>query len=551
MLFLRLMNGSRFTFSALAALILLASSCRNRGEAPDENQVFRYNEAADITSLDPAFARDQPNIWAVNQVFNGLVQLNDDLGIIPCIATRWEVSQDGRQYTFHLRRDVYFHNDTCFPEGVGRPVTANDVAFSFLRIMDPTTASPGAWVFGWLREEAPFSVPDDSTFVIRLKEPFPPFLGILTTPYCMIVPQEAIRAYGREFRRNPVGTGPFRFAFWKEGVKLVLRRNPAYFETEGEGRLPYLEAVNITFLADRQSAFLEFVKGNLDFISGIDPAYKDELLTRQGKLNPKYAGRVNLLRKPYLNTEYLGILVDTASPVMKDNPLRRLKVREAISLSFDRRKMIAYLRNSIGVPGIYGIVPPGLPGADTANRYGGYDPLRAAGLLAEAGFPGGQGLPPVTLSSTPDYLDICKYIQFQTAALGIDLRIEVTPPAAMKEMKAQAKLPFFRASWIADYPDAESYLSLFLTDNFCPGGPNYTHFSDSGYDKLYRLAMGEVGDSLRLDYYRTMQQEIMARVPVVILYYDEVLRFTGKNVHGLGINAMNLLSLKRVKKNAD
>ena len=545
------MNGSRLLFPLVAGLILLVSSCRNREGAPDENLVFRYNEAADITSLDPAFARDQSNIWAVNQLFNGLVQLNDDLGVVPCIATRWDISPDGRQYTFHLRQDVYFHNDTCFPGGVGRAVTAGDVAFSFRRIMDPATASPGAWVFGWLQEESPIEVPDDSTFVIRLKDPFPPFLGILTTPYCMVVPREAVKAYGPDFRRNPVGTGPFRFAFWKEGVKLVLRRNPSYFETEGGERLPYLEAVNITFLADRQSAFLEFVKGKLDFMSGIDPAYKDELLTRQGALNPKYAGRINLLRKPYLNTEYLGILVDTASPLMKDNPLKLLKIREAVSLSFDRRKMIAYLRNSIGVPGLFGIVPPGLPGSDTVHLYGGYDPRRAAQLLAEAGFPGGEGLPPITLSSTPDYLDICKYIQFQTAALGIDLRIEVTPPAAIKEMKAQAKLPFFRASWIADYPDAESYLSLFLTDNFCPGGPNYTHFSDPRYDRLYRMAMGETVDSVRYGYYLTMQEEIMARAPVIILYYDEVLRFTRKNVRGLGINSMNLLSLKRVKKSVN
>ena len=536
------------TLVAFFPLILLFSGCRRDDADRDPRTVFRYNEAADITSLDPAFARDQANIWAVNQLFNGLVQVDDELAVKPCIARSWEVSGDGLQYTFHLRNDVFFHDDPCFPGGKGRKVVSEDFLYSFSRIIDPATASPGSWVFGWTAENEPFGAPDDSTFVIRLKKPFPPFAGILTTQYCCVVPEEAVKHYGGEFRRNPVGTGPFRFAFWKEGVKLVLRKNLNYFETENGQRLPFLEAVSVTFLPDRQLAFLEFVKGKLDFISGIDPAYKDELLTREGNLNPKYAGRISLLRKPYLNTEYLAIQVDPASSLMKDHPLRIRAVREAINCSFDRRMMIAYLRNNIGVPGCYGILPPGLPGADTSVRYGRYDPERAAKLLAGAGFPGGKGLPSFTLHSSADYLDICKYIQFQANALGIDLKIEVTPPAALKEMKAQAKLPFFRASWIADYPDAESYLSLFVTENFCPAGPNYTHFSDAGYDRLYRQAMAETDDSVRYGYYREMERLMMEQSPVIILYYDEALRFVQNNIRGLGINPMNLLSLKKVRK---
>ncbi len=532
----------------VTALLLMVSGCRNGFDQADTSHVFRYNEAADITSLDPSFARDQANIWPVNQIFNGLVQLNDNLEVIPAIASRWDISGDGLQYTFHLRKDVRFQDDACFPAGIGRKVNSQDVIYSFRRIMDPATASPGSWVFGWLDKKDPFRAVDDSTLVIRLKEPFPPFLGILTTQYCSVVPEEAVKSYGTEFRRHPVGTGPFCFAFWKEGVKLVLKKNPAYFEFENGKRLPYLDGVAITFLADKQSAFLEFAKGKTDLISGIDPAYKDELLTKQGTLNPKYAGSVQLTRQPYLNTEYLAIMVDPSSEMMKDNPLRLKQVRQAINLSFDRTRMIAYLRNNIGAPGVYGLIPPGLPGCDTSKKYGGYDPERAAALLAQAGFPGGKGLPSITLSSTSDYLDICKYIQFQVSSLGIDLKIEVTPPAALKEMKAQAKLPFFRASWIADYPDAESYLSLFVSGNFCPSGPNYSHFSNTQYDRWYREAMTTTVDSLRYKYYRQMEELMMNETPVIILYYDEVLRFTRKNVSGLGSNPMNLLVLKRVKK---
>ena len=530
-------------------LSIVIVSCTNRMKDGDDKKVFRYNEAADITSLDPAFARDQANIWAVNQVYNSLLQLDDHLVVKPCIAKSWDVTADAKTYTFHLRQDVYFHDAPCFPGNKGRKVTSRDVLYSLERIRDPQTASPGSWIFNYVDAEHPFAAPDDSTFIIRLKQPFPPFLGILTMQYCSVVSPEAVKFYGPEFRRNPVGTGPFRFAMWKEGVKLVLIRNPRYFEKENGDALPYLDAVAISFLPDKQAAFLQFMNGRLDFMSGIDPAYKDELLTKLGELNPRYADKITMTRQPYLNTEYLGIMVGADKSRSADNPLLIAKIRKAVSISFDRKKMIRYLRNGIGIPGIYGIIPAGTPGFDPSEPVCEYDPDRAKQLLTEAGFPGGRGLPAITLTSTSDYLDICKYIQFQVAETGIQLNIEISPPAAVKEMKAQAKLPFFRASWIADYPDAESYLSLFLTENFCPQGPNYTHYSNREFDGLYKEAMATLEDSSRFRLYRTMDRLMMEDAPVIILYYDEVLRFTRKNVEGLGSNAMNLLTLKTVRKN--
>ena len=231
------MRRTGLTLFLLQMLIVYLSGCGPAFKKPDDTRVFRYNEAADITSLDPAFARDQPNIWAVNQVFNALVQLNDRLSVIPCIAAGWELSADGTRYTFHLRRDVFFQDDPCFPEGKGRRVTARDFVYSFRRIMDPLTASPGAWVFGGVSKKDPFLPANDTTLVIRLDKPFPPFLGILTTQYCSVVPEEAVKKYGTDFRRHPVGTGPFRFAQWKEGVKLVLRKNPNYFEKIGRAHV--------------------------------------------------------------------------------------------------------------------------------------------------------------------------------------------------------------------------------------------------------------------------------------------------------------------------
>ena len=280
----------------------------------------------------------------------------------------------------------------------------------------------------------------------------------------------------------------------------------------------------------------------------MDASYKDELLTRDGKLQSKYESKINLITQPYLNTEYLGFMVD-AVKIKSENPLRLQKIRQAINYGFDRVKMMRYLRNNIGTPGIFGMIPMGLPGFDSTKMKGYfYDIQKAQKLLAEAGFPNGKGLPEITLSTTSSYLDLCKYIQQQLIEIGIPIKVDVAPPGSLREMMAQCKIPFFRGSWIADYPDAENYLSLFYSKNHSPEGPNYTHFTSPEFDRLYEKSMTETVDSLRFKMYQQMDNLIMEQAPVVVLYYDQILRFTQKNIQGLGSNPMNLLVLKKVKK---
>lgn len=502
-------------------------------------------------NLDPAFARDQAHIWVCNQLYNGLVQLDDSLNVKPSIAKKWDISDNGLNYTFHLRDDVHFNDHPVF-KGRKRKVTAYDFAYSFNRLVSAETASPGAWVFGNIEREGgeyAFTAINDTTLSIRLQKPFPPFLGILSMQYCSVIPWEAIEYFGKDFRKNPVGSGPFFLKKWEENIKMVLQKNQSYFENDGEQSLPYLDAISISFLIDKMTAFLEFSKGNLDFISGIDPSYKDELLNRNGGLREKYKDHFDIIRLPYLNTEYLGILVDTSLPIFTSNPLRHLAVRKAINYGFDRKKMIRYLRNGIGVPGNNGMIPKGMPSYDESADYGYfYDPDKSRALLTEAGFGPANPVPPVTLVTTSDYLDLCKFIQAQLEEVGLAIELEVAPAAAVIERRAQSRVNFFRASWIADYPDEENYLSLFYSGNFAPSGPNYTHFSDAHYDALYEQSFGITDNEGRISLYRRMDSLVMSRSPVVVLYYDEALRFVNKNVKGMTANPINLLNLKKVRK---
>ena len=525
----------------LVALVVLATSCSQRQDDDENLAIFKYNESAGILTLDPIYAKDLPHIWACNQLFNSLVAFDDQMNLVPMVAKSWDISEDGKTYTFHLRNDVQFHEDESLMPS--RSVTASDFVYSFNRVVDKKLNSPGSLIFSSVKhddDQYAFTALDDTTFQIELSKPFPPFLGILSMTYASVVPHEAVEYFGDDFRSHPVGTGPFKFQYWKENVKLVFRKNPNYFERDEAGeRLPYIDAVSISFLIDKQVAFLEFIKGKFDFMSGIDARYKDELLTYDGQLRKKYEDKIELITEPYLNTEYFSFFIDPNDPLGAE---RSRALRQAVNLCIDREKMLRYLRNGIGEPGTGGMIPVGLPGHSNTIGYG-YDLKRAQRLVAENHLEGYL----LQLSTVADYADIGKFVQSQVEQIGLQCKMEVMPPATMRSMRSNGSLPFFRSSWVADYPDAENYLSLFTTSNFCPAGPNYCHYSNPEFDKLYEKALLCNDMQERACYYTEMDSMMMQDAPVVVLFYDEVLRFVNKRVTNMGSNPTNLLDLRRVR----
>lgn len=536
----------RYSFVRLLMVvftILLLAACGGN-QQQSSKKIFRYNSAPGITSLDPAFASDKENIWAVNQLFNSLVQLDDSLHIQPCIAKSWAVDSTGLVYTFYLRDDVYFHDNSCFAGGKGRKLVAADVVYTFQRLIDPATAARGSWVFnGRVDTSRAFTAVDDTTFQLTLAKPFRPMLGILSMQYCAIVPHEAIQQYGKDFRAHPVGTGPFMFTNWKEGVALVLDRNPHYFEKDGEQQLPYLDGVKVSFIDNTKTEFLNFRQGNLDFVSGIDAAYIDEILEDDGSVKSQWKDKFNFYKVPNLNTEYLCFLIKDGDGL---NPLQNKKVRQAINYGIDKQQIINYLRNGVGKPAVHGFVPYGFGDYDITLVQGyRYDVAKAKQLLAEAGYPGGQGLPEIKLYTNDFYKEYALQISKQLEQLNIVVKIELVQSSLLKEMKASGKAPFFRASLIADYSDPETYLAAFYSKHIAP--PNYSHFNNKAFDALYDKAVAEQNLEKRNTYYRQMEAIVIEQAPIVPLYYDEVIRFAQKRVKGLEPNALNLLSLKRVQ----
>lgn len=536
-------KGSVLIWAAIAALFT-GCSLKKHGD----KKIFSYNEQTGIASLDPAFAKNQSIMWSVHQLYNTLVEIDDSLRIVPSIATHWEQSPDRLVYTFHIRQDVFFHDDPAFADGKGRKLVAADIAYSLSRIMDKNTASPGSWIFNRKVDTLqPFVAINDSVFQLKLLRPYQPILGILSMQYCSIVPKEAVEKYATDFRRHPVGTGPFQFVAWQEGQAMVMKKNPNYFEKDSSGtRLPYLDGIKISFYDSRATEFLLLRQQKLSFINDIESSFKDEVLNKKGELKKEWIGKLNLQTSPYLNIEYLGILVDQNNPLIKESPLRLQKLRQAMNYGFDRRKMVLYLRNSLGTPAESGFVPMGLPSFSEEKVKGyTYDPGKARELLMEAGYPDGKGLPPIKLLTVPIYADMADYIAKQLTEIGITVQVEVIQKSLLLELTSNSRAPFFRASWIADYPDAENYLSVFYSKN--PAPPNYTRYSNPKFDALFEKALMETNDSIRYTLYQQADQQVMEDAPVIPLWYDKAVHLVQPEVKGFHPNALNLLELRRAR----
>jgi len=549
----------RQNFFLLSILCLLFFSACGPGEKEKDNRtVFSYNEMGGVTSLDPATAISFENIWPVNQLFNGLVQMDDHLNVIPCIAKSFSISDDGLTYTFNLRTDVFFHDNECFEKDhKGRKVIAQDFVYSFNRLFDSRVSSATTLLNNIDRSEKTFykgfQAMNDSTLKIYLKEPFSAFLSILTMKFFSVIPYEAIEKYNLEFRRNPVGTGPFSFKMWEEGTKLILLKNPNYFETDEKGnKLPFLDAVSISFVKEKETAFMELLNGKFDMLSGADAFNTNEVLDKDGNLREDYAKKFYLQKETYLKTDYIGILIDENIPSVKNSPLRMKAVRQAINYAFDRDKLIKFLRSNVGEPAHAGFIPKGMKSYDLTKVKGyDYNPDKVKELLAQAGFPNGKGLPEMTLHSAIDYKEHLQFIQSQLAENNIKIQISIEKPSVLRQSVNSCEYALFKKNWIADYADEETFMSLFYSKNFCPQGVNFFHYKNEEFDKAFEKVQRESNDTVKIQLYQKMDQMIVDDAPVIPLFYDQVVRLVHHRIKGLVSNPINLLNLKTVTKDKE
>lgn len=533
-------DAARALFGGLA--IVFAVSCT---PGPDRGgkRLFTYNASDGVRSIDPGKATDLESIWVVDQLYEGLLELDADMRVRPALAEEWSVTPDGLTYSFRLRNGATFHN--------GQPVTAEDVAASFSRLLDPARALPGRWVLSDLRPDHGVEVIRPDSLQLHLERPQPVFPGLLATPQASILHRGG-------WAWNPdveeVGSGPFTLKGWIPETAMVLHRFDRYWMRDGDGgALPFLDGVRIEFNREPGAEFLGFRQGRYDFVSALDPEWVKALRTGDGGWKPEWEGRFVVHQVPYLKTDYIGFLVDSAALGEGGFPQVDADIRRAMSMLLDRDVLVRELRADEAVPAI-GFVPPGMPGFETGSRPGRQDlthlPDSARRLLADQGIGVGPGLVRLTglkLGTKPGMADLAAALQHAWGQFGIDVEIDIAPSAMDAERVARSQVPLFRKSWLADYPDAENFLGLFHPDRWCPDGPNYTHFEDPVVTVLLDSAAAMVPGAEREAVLRKAELHILGSMPVIPLWHDQVVHLVSSEWEGWTVSPTNRLDLRRVR----
>src|SRR5262245_28909390 len=466
---------------------------------------FRRMLGANPITLDPALVTDAYGGSVVRQIFDGLVQLDANLKPIPALAEFWEASRDGRTWTFTLRQGVKFHN--------GQEVTAQDVVYSFTRLLDAAQPLSVAQLFQHIRGVKEFragkapsvqglQAQDRYSFRMVLEEPLAPQLTVLGLAYTAVVPQEEVEKPGGDFGHAPVGTGPFKFVRWQPNQEIVLEANDQYYE----GR-PFLDAVVFKIIvgARLEKTFAEFLKGHLE--ETIIPSERvDEV-----RVNPQYR-QYQYFRKPTLSLQYLGF-----NTQMK--PFDDRRVRQAFNYAVNKEVIVREIARMGDIPAV-GALPPWLLGYDPDLRGYDYNPARARELLAAAGYPNGTGFPVVQLWSNHQaastQAELTAYQRY-LADIGVQVEIHFAPDwQAFRARLEQGIPPMFRLRWLADMPDPDNMLFPILHS---ASSTNRTFYRNPRVDQLLEQARQELDEAQRIALYREVEHIVLHDAPWITQQY--------------------------------
>ena len=545
------------------AVLLLALYFCGCSKKESSQKIFRYNEPNGIESLDPITANNYPALHVLINTCEGLVWYDKDAKLQPLLAKSYEISPDGKTYTFHLRNDVFFQNDDCFANKKGRKLIASDFKYCYERVCNPNVKTRGLWVYrdkvvgadeyakdpDKAKSISGFVAVNDSTFQINLTEPFAPFMSILTMPYGYVYPKEAVDFYKENFGFHIVGTGPFKFIKWDIDKELVCEKNANYWAIDEKGtKLPMIDGFTVSFIRSPETEFLDFKDKKLDFQKPTVDVY-GQITDDDGALKP--GNEFDLIKQPYLNTVYLCTMLSAKMEGGKNNLLRdNVKLRKALNYAIDRDKIVKFVLRGKGTPGINGPLPKGMPGfSDSVKGYK-YDKDLAVKLLDEAGYPGGKGLSlKLVFHNDESQRELCEAIQSQFRDIGVDLQIEEMLGAAHRSAQNEGKLTFWRANWGADYYDPENYYALFYSKNETPTGPNTSCYKNAKVDSLYELGLRLTDFNERMKAYREIDKIIFEDSPWMIVYYNQFIYLKQKNVEGMYVDGLGIINLKYCKMN--
>ena len=472
----------------------------------------------DPPTLDPHLTTDATSAQIIVELFGGLVTIDPNLDIVPDLAESWDISGDGRVYTFHLRPDAVFHD--------GKPVTAHDVIWSLERVTNPLTESPVVDQYlgdiVGVDEKVAGDAPtisgvrfiDEHTVEITIDEAKSYFLAKLTYPTGFVLDKENVEANPRNWFREPNGTGPFRLTEYRVGETLRMGRNDSYHLGA-----PKLQEVEFILSGGTQLLMYE---NNEIHIAGVSLADLDRLNDPDNELYPDLR-----TAPPNFSVNYIGLNVN-------EPPLDDVKVRQALNYAIDKREIASIVLGDLVVPAD-GILPPNFPGYhEGVNGYE-FDPLRAKQLLEESKYGDDLGnIPPITITTPGSFganvsLDMEVVLQMWERNLGITAEFQQTEFATFLKDLHKGRFQMFDIGWIADYPDPENFLDLLFHSD---SSNNHTHYSNPEVDELLMKARVETDETARFALYNQAEQMILDDAPWVPLWFDGESKLLVKpNVH--------------------
>jgi len=500
---------------------------------PKDQGVFLYNEHSGITSLDPLYARNLANIWAVQWMYEGLTRLNSEDSIVLGLADSWARDSTAKVWSLQLRKGVYFHSNPELP--VGYTLNNHDVVRSFYRAKNHPFSA-------WILEGLDTIIAVDSHKIeLYFVQPKPDLLALLSVPALSILPAPLIEQVPASFwRTNACGTGPFQLKLWEEGEKMVLPVFSQYWRLNSVQQNSHkLKGIAVQFVKELQSAKLDFLMGNLAIFQGSDPQINEELIQLAKQPNASF----RVVNGDFLNTEYLGFNLKGKHPVCRSSALRK-----ALSALLDIPKVIKEVRGGLGEPSGVAFCPAALRSGNSSNLSDSKVNLRKEAMmwLKKAGFNHPSEVPPLILHTDPAYAYFCSALIYPWVTEGFNVRLEVVERSTLKSMVAKGQVDFFRASWIADYPSALNVLGIFKSNRVPPNGPNYTFFMNDTVDAALHILETRTSGLDRELAIETIQAALVEHVPVIPLYFDAYLRFERKEYLGLKSNSLNQLDAVEV-----
>jgi len=482
---------------------------------------YRRPLGNDPATLDPARINDVYGRSVAQQIFDGLVQFDQTLAITPALAQFWKASRDGLTWTFNLRKGVKFHH--------GREVTADDVVFSLMRILDPRLKSSAADSFLTIRGAREYRegraatvsglvALDRHTVQITLSEAFAPFVSLLAVGHAKIVPRDIVEQRGDQFGLQPVGTGAFKFSGWERGGSIVLVANPDYFD----GAPQISRVVYRIFPGEASGAmYEEFRRGNLEDSQVPTPDHA-RIVVAPGHV---------YVKRPMFNLRHYGF--NSRVP-----PLNDRRVRLAIAHAIDRETILDAVFLGRFTPA-RGVLPPGTLGYNPAVRSASFDLARSRELLAQAGYPEGRGLAPIAFWSSVKSERIAReheHMKRTLAAVGIRAEFHyLTDWPAFSKMLVEGRAPAFLYAWYADIPDPDN----FLYQLFHSKSPrNYTGYANAVVDDLLLNARNAPDAQRRVEIYRRAEQLILEDAPILPVWHYNYERLFQPYVRSVEVNGL-------------